>query len=56
LLTSQWGCYGLPPAQSAFAIHARVASSYLQGAWYPEGSAKTIASSIVPIIEEAGCC
>jgi all-trans-retinol 13,14-reductase len=54
LLTSQWGDYGLPPGQSAFAIHALVANSYLQGAWYPEGSAKTIASSIVPIIEEAG--
>jgi len=54
LLTSQWGDYGLPPDQSAFAIHALVANSYLQGAWYPEGSAKTITSSIVPIIEEAG--
>jgi all-trans-retinol 13,14-reductase len=54
LLTSQWGDYGLPPDQSAFAIHALVANSYLQGAWYPEGSAKTIASSMVPIIEEAG--
>jgi len=54
LLASQWGDYGLPPAQSAFAIHALVTESYLQGAWYPEGGAKTIAESIVPIVEEAG--
>jgi all-trans-retinol 13,14-reductase len=54
LLASQWGDYGLPPAQSAFAIHALIANSYLHGAWYPEGGAKTIAESIVPIIEEAG--
>jgi len=54
LLTSQWMDYGLPPSQSAFAIHALVAASYLQGAWYPTGGAQTIAASIVPLIEEAG--
>ncbi len=54
LLASQWGDYGLPPGQSSFATHALVAGSYLDGAWYPVGGAKTIAESIVPIIREAG--
>ena len=29
LLATQWGDYGLPPKQSAFALHALVAASYL---------------------------
>ncbi|MEI6044464.1 MAG: NAD(P)/FAD-dependent oxidoreductase [Chloroflexota bacterium] len=54
LLASQWGDYGLTPSQSAFALHALVVGNYLKGGWYPEGSAETIAESIVPIIKEAG--
>ncbi len=54
LLTSQWGDYGLPPGQSSFATHALVAGSYLEGAWYPVGGAKTIAECIEPIVREAG--
>ena len=54
LVTSQWGDYGLPPARSAFALHAMIAAHYLEGAWYPEGTAQTIADAVVPIVKEAG--
>ena len=37
-LASQWGGYGLPPSQSAFAIHAQIVARYLDGARFPEGT------------------
>lgn len=54
LLTSQWGDYGLPPAQSPFALHALIATHYFHGAYYPVGGGGAIAESIVPIIEAKG--
>jgi all-trans-retinol 13,14-reductase len=54
LLASQWGDYGLPPSRSAFAIHALIASHYLEGGYYPVGGAGTIPGSVVPIVEKAG--
>ena len=54
VLVSQWGDYGLPPSLSSFAIHALIATHFLNGAFYPTGSAETIAQSIVPIIKGAG--
>jgi len=54
VLTGQWGDYGLPPAQSSFAMHAAVTHSYFEGAAYPVGGASAIASSIAPVIEAAG--
>ncbi len=54
VLTSQWGDYGLPPSRSAFAIHCLVATHFLNGGYYPVGSADSIASAIVPIIKNAG--
>ncbi|MEN9316432.1 MAG: hypothetical protein RIS35_2825 [Pseudomonadota bacterium] len=54
LLTSQWGDYGLPPARSAFAIHAQIVQHYLDGAWFPDGGAARIARSFEPGIERAG--
>lgn len=54
ILASQWGTYGLPPAQSAFATHAMVAAHYLQGGYYPVGGSEKIANSIIPIIESSG--
>ncbi len=54
LLVSQWGTYGLTPKKSAFVTHARVVSSYLKGAYYPEGGGGQIAKSIAPVIEKAG--
>ena len=54
VVASQWADYGLPPAQSAFATHAMIASHYLAGAWYPEGGAGEIAKATGVIIQAAG--
>ncbi|MGA2480283.1 MAG: FAD-dependent oxidoreductase [Spirochaetia bacterium] len=54
VLASQWGDYGLPPGQSAFAIHALIVSHYLHGAYYPRGGSSRIARLIEPVIEAAG--
>lgn len=54
VLATQWGDYGLPPAQSAFAIHAQIVAHYLDGAWYPEGGAGRIARTFETGIERAG--
>src|ERR1019366_9974270 len=54
VLTGQWGDYGLPPAQSSFAMHATIAYHYFDGAAYPVGGASEIAASIAPVIERAG--
>lgn len=54
VLTSQWGDYGLPPAQSSFAIHATIAAHYFKGASYPVGGATRIAETIAPAIEQTG--
>jgi len=54
VLTSQWGDYGLPPAQSSFAAHAAIAEHYFAGAAYPVGGAGQIAAAVVPTIERGG--
>jgi phytoene dehydrogenase-like protein len=54
LLASQWGTYGLPPAQGSFIIHATVVSHFLKGGYYPVGGASEIAKKILPLIEKNG--
>ncbi|MHA7844929.1 FAD-dependent oxidoreductase [Serratia sp. D1N4] len=54
VLVSQWGDYGLPPAKSAFAIHAQIVKHYLNGAWYPQGGAGRIARTFEKRIENHG--
>jgi all-trans-retinol 13,14-reductase len=54
VLCGQWGDYGLPPAQSSFAMHAVVAQHYLGGASFPVGGASQIAHHIEPVIQRAG--
>ena len=54
VLTGQWGDYGLPPAQSSFAMHAMLVTHYIHGAVYPVGGSRRIAESIVPVIEASG--
>ena len=54
LLASQWGDYGVPPKESAFAIHALVAGSYFHGGWFPAGGAGRIARTFEQGIEAAG--
>lgn len=54
LLTSQWGDYGLPADQSAFAVHALIVSHYLNGGYYPHGGAERIARMVEEIVERHG--
>ncbi|MGP8090386.1 MAG: FAD-binding protein [Syntrophobacteraceae bacterium] len=54
LLTSQWGDYGLPADQSAFAVHALIVSHYLNGGYYPHGGAERIARVVEEIVERHG--
>jgi len=54
VVASQWGDYGLPPSQSAFATHAVIARHYLNGAWYPIGGAGEIARAAGAVIRAAG--
>ena len=54
LLATQWGDYGLPPKESAFALHALVIGSYLNGGWFPVGGAGRIARTVERGIEAAG--
>ena len=54
VLTGQWGDFGLPPAESSFAIHAIVANHYFEGAYYPVSGAARIFQAIAPVIEASG--
>jgi all-trans-retinol 13,14-reductase len=54
ILSANWGDYGVPPHESAFAFHALIANHYLDGAWYPEGGAGVIAEAAGDIIRGAG--
>jgi all-trans-retinol 13,14-reductase len=54
VLTGQYGDYGLPPAESSFAMHAAVVAHYLEGAAYPVGGAGQIAHTVIPVIQAAG--
>ncbi|MEO0533316.1 MAG: NAD(P)/FAD-dependent oxidoreductase [Cyanobacteria bacterium P01_A01_bin.123] len=54
LLVSQWLDYGLPPEKSPFALHATIASHYLQGGYYPVGGSGKIAQSVQQIVEAQG--
>lgn len=54
LLASQWGDYGVPPAKSAFAVHALIFEHYLKGAWFPAGGSARIARTFEAGIEAAG--
>jgi len=54
VLTGQWGDYGLPPAQSSFAMHAMVVRHYLNGGNYPIGSSRRIAETTVDYLEKLG--
>lgn len=54
VLLSQWGDYGLPPSQSAFVIHALIATHYFDGGYYPVGGSGRIAESVEKILKENG--
>lgn len=52
ILLSQWGNYGLPPAQASFIIHAAVVQHYFHGGYYPLGGSHKIFESITPFLEK----
>ncbi|MBN4062096.1 MAG: FAD-dependent oxidoreductase [Flavobacteriales bacterium] len=54
VLTGQFGDYGLPPAQSSFAMHCVLVKHYMGGSAYPVGGCERIAQTIAPVIEKAG--
>ncbi len=54
VLGARWGDHGLPPSRSAFLAHAVITEHYLEGGFYPVGSAARIAECAQRVIEEAG--
>jgi phytoene dehydrogenase-like protein len=54
VLAAQWGDYGLPPAHSAFGIHALVTGSYYDGAFFPVGGARVIAEAFARNLAASG--
>ncbi len=54
VLGARWGDHGLPPSRSAFLPHAVITGHYLDGGYYPVGSAARIAEGAQRVIEEGG--
>ena len=54
VLTGQYGDYGLPPAQSSFAMHALLVRHYFSGGFFPVGGSGRVVETIDPVIEAAG--
>jgi phytoene dehydrogenase-like protein len=54
VLGARWGDHGMPPGMGAFLPHAVVTAHYLDGGWYPEGSAARIAEGAARVVEQAG--
>ncbi len=54
VLTGQYGDYGLPPAQSSFAMHISISKHYFGGGCFPVGGSSRIVETIDPIIEKGG--
>lgn len=50
-----YGDYGVPPAQSPFAIHALVDKHYDGGAYFPRGGSKSIAKCILATHPNVAC-
>ncbi|MEM1258635.1 MAG: NAD(P)/FAD-dependent oxidoreductase [Bacteroidota bacterium] len=54
VLTGQYGDYGLPPAQSSFAMHVSIAKHYFQGGYFPVGGSAQVVKTIAPVIAASG--
>ena len=54
VLASQWGDYGLTPAESSFGVHALAVGSFFKGAYYPDGGAQTLAKGALGVVEAGG--
>lgn len=54
VLAAQWGYYGSTPDKSSFAMHALMVAHFLWGAYYPIGSAESIAREMLRTVADAG--
>lgn len=54
VLAAQWGYYGTTPSKSSFAMHALMVAHFLWGAFYPVGSAESIAREMLRTVADAG--
>jgi len=54
VLSGQYGDYGMPPAQSSFAMHATLTRHYFAGGNYPVGGAASFATTIGKVILDHG--
>lgn len=54
VLTAQWGYYGTPPREAAFAIQALITRHFLHGGYYPVGGAQEIARCLTRTVAQAG--
>ncbi|MDX1469433.1 MAG: NAD(P)/FAD-dependent oxidoreductase, partial [Acidimicrobiia bacterium] len=54
VLAAQWGYYGSTPEKSSFAMHALMVAHFLWGAYYPVGSAESIAREMLRTVADAG--
>jgi all-trans-retinol 13,14-reductase len=53
VLAAQWGYYGTPPSQAAFAIQALITRHFLHGGYYPVGGAQEIARCLTRTVAQA---
>lgn len=54
VLAAQWGYYGSTPSRSSFAMHALMVAHFMWGAYYPVGSAESIAREMLRTVAAAG--
>jgi all-trans-retinol 13,14-reductase len=54
VLSGQYGDYGMPPAESSFAMHATLTRHYFAGGNYPVGGASAFAKTIGKVILDHG--
>jgi all-trans-retinol 13,14-reductase len=54
VLSAQWGYYGVTPRRSSFAMHALMVQHFMYGAYYPVGTAASIAPAMLSTVAEAG--
>ena len=54
LLAGQYGDHGLPPHMSTFVMHAVIQNHYFNGGYFPVGSSKSIADSVIDVLVKNG--
>lgn len=53
VLAAQWGEHGGAPSRGSFAAHAMVQTHYLDGAWFPAGGPRTLATRLANRVRES---